>query len=227
VTESVVSLSGVSKIFLMEATETHALANIDFKIERGEYVAVVGPSGSGKSTLLSILGLLDVPTLGQCRFSGVDAGAMSVTERARVRNREIGFVFQSFNLIGDLTVTENVDLALVYGGVPRRERQRLAADALERVGMRHRANHYPAQVSGGEQQRVAIARAIVRKSNLLLADEPTGNLDTSNGEAVMDLIENLNRDGTAVCLVTHEERHANRANRKVRMIDGRIVSATQ
>jgi len=186
---------------------------------------VVGPSGSGKSTLLSILGLLDIPSRGECRFSGVDAGALSVTARARVRNQEVGFVFQSFNLIGDLTVTENVDLALVYGGIPRGGRQRLAADALSRVGMTHRANHYPAQLSGGEQQRAAIARAIVRKSNLLLADEPTGNLDSANGEAVMELIEDLNRDGTAVCLVTHEERHADRAGRKVRMIDGRIVQA--
>jgi putative ABC transport system ATP-binding protein len=224
-TESVVRLAGVSRIFTTEETETHALADVDFNIERGEYVAVVGPSGSGKSTLLSIVGLLDVPSRGECRFSGVDAGALSVTERARVRNQEVGFVFQSFNLIGDLTVTENVILSLVYGGVARDRRQRLAADALKRVGMTHRANHYPAQLSGGEQQRVAIARAIVRKSNLLLADEPTGNLDSSNGEVVMDLIKDLNREGTAVCLVTHEERHASRANREVRMIDGRIVQA--
>jgi putative ABC transport system ATP-binding protein len=225
VTEPVVSLVGVSKVFLTEEVETHALANVDFSVDPGEYVAVVGPSGSGKSTLLSIAGLLDVPTQGECRFSGVDTAGLSVTERARVRNERVGFVFQSFNLIGELTVAENVELALIYGGIPRAERQQRTAEALGRVGMSHRANHYPGQLSGGEQQRVAIARAIVRKSNLLLADEPTGNLDSANSEMVMELIENLNTAGTAVCLVTHDEQHARRASRRIRMMDGQIVAA--
>ncbi len=220
----VVSLKAVSKVFYTEEVETHALSAIDLEVREGEYVAITGPSGSGKSTLLAILGLLDFPTAGTVAFGGDDVLRLSATDRAHLRNRRLGFVFQTFNIIGDLTIQENVALPLVYGGVPAKEHHDLAISALRRVGIEHRARHYPAQLSGGEQQRAAVARAIVRKSALLLADEPTGNLDSANGEVVMQLFDELNQAGTTICLVTHDARHAARASRQVRLIDGLINS---
>jgi putative ABC transport system ATP-binding protein len=221
--DPVIQLEGVSKVFLTEEVETHALSEVQLSIERGEYVSIAGPSGCGKSTLLSILGLLDTPTAGQYRLNGRPVNDLRAVERARVRNREIGFIFQSFNLIGDLSVYENVELPLTYRGMSGPERKRRVEDALERVGMAHRARHLPSQLSGGQQQRVAVARAVAGEPTMLLADEPTGNLDSKSGESVMELLRELHETGATICMVTHDPRYARNANRHVHLFDGRVV----
>jgi putative ABC transport system ATP-binding protein len=222
-TDPLISLDGVTKAFYTDEVETHALSGIHLEIRRGEYVAIAGPSGCGKSTLLSILGLLDAPTEGQYTLNSRPVAKLNLAERARIRNREIGFIFQSFNLIGDLTVFENVELPLTYRGTAAAERKTRVTAALERVGMSHRARHVPSQLSGGQQQRVAVARALVGDPSILLADEPTGNLDSRNGEAVMDLLSELHRAGSTVCMVTHDPRFARHADRTVHLFDGRVV----
>ena len=221
--EPLIHLDGVKKVFYTEEVETHALAGIHLDIMPGEYVSIAGPSGCGKSTLLSILGLLDTPTEGTYTLNGNSVDNLSLSDRARIRNREVGFIFQAFNLIGDLTVYENVELPLTYRGTPSSERKQKVQDALERVGMAHRMKHYPAQLSGGQQQRVAVARAVVGDPSILLADEPTGNLDSSNGEAVMDLMKELHGAGSTICMVTHDPRYARHAERTIRLFDGRVV----
>jgi len=218
-----IKLDGIKKVFYTDEVETHALAGIHLEIAQGEYVAIAGPSGCGKSTLLAILGLLDTPTEGQYHLNGNQVANLSLSERARVRNREIGFIFQSFNLIGDLTVFENVELPLIYRGMKAAERRERANAALERVGMAHRSKHLPSQLSGGQQQRVAVARAVGGQPSILLADEPTGNLDSKNGEAVMELLRELHRQGATICMVTHDPRYAAHADRSVHLFDGRIV----
>ncbi len=218
-----IQMTALGKVFLTDEVETHALSDIHLEIRRGEYVAIAGPSGCGKSTLLSIMGLLDTPTSGRYVLEGKPVESLSPAERARLRNRAIGFIFQNFNLIGDLTVFENVELPLVYRDAGASERQRLVREALEKVGMEHRSNHYPAQLSGGQQQRVAVARALVGRPLILLADEPTGNLDSSNGEAVMDLLADLHRAGSTICMVTHDPRYTDLAERRVHLFDGRVV----
>ncbi len=220
---TLIRLEGVTKVFLTEEVETHALAGVSLEILKGEFVAVAGPSGCGKSTLLSILGLLDTPTAGSYLLNGVPVAGLSAANRARIRNREIGFIFQAFNLIGDLTVCENVELPLTYRLMPATERKRRVLEALEKVGMAHRMKHYPAQLSGGQQQRVAVARALAGDPSILLADEPTGNLDSSNGAAVMELLRDLHRQGSTICMVTHDPRYSEFAERTVHMFDGRIV----
>ena len=218
-----ISLEDVTKVFTTDEVETHALAGIHLKIKRGEYVSISGPSGCGKSTLLAILGLLDTPSNGTHILNGTRVGQMKLSERARVRNREIGFIFQAFNLIGDLTVYENVELPLTYRNMPASERKQLVKEARERVGMSHRMKHYPSQLSGGQQQRVAVARALAGHPSILLADEPTGNLDSANGEAVMNLLSELHQEGATICMVTHDPRYAARADRHITLFDGRIV----
>ena len=222
-TPALIDLSGVTKVFLTDEVETHALSGIHLKIEKGEFVAIAGPSGCGKSTLLSILGLLDSPTEGQYILNGHPVARLTAADRARVRNREIGFIFQSFNLIGDLTVFENVELPLTYRGTSSAERKKRAMDSLERVGMGHRAKHLPSQLSGGQQQRVAVARALVGAPAVLLADEPTGNLDSKNGDAVMTLMKELHQGGATIVMVTHDPRFARYADRSIHIFDGRIV----
>jgi putative ABC transport system ATP-binding protein len=224
VPEALIHLEGLRKVFYTDEVETHALSGIHLEIQRGEYVAIAGPSGCGKSTLLSILGLLDTPTEGGYTLNGKAVQNLSLSERARIRNREIGFIFQSFNLIGDLSVFENVELPLTYRGMRASERRERVGQALERVGMAHRAKHLPSQLSGGQQQRVAVARALVGQPSILLADEPTGNLDSKNGEAVMELLRDLHRSGSTICMVTHDPRFARHADRNVHLFDGRIVS---
>jgi len=219
----VIELNGLTKVFVTDEVETHALSGIHLRIRRGEYLSIAGPSGCGKSTLLSILGLLDSPTEGSYALNGKPVQSLSSRERAHVRNREIGFVFQSFNLIGDLTVSENVELPLSYRGISTAERKRSVEEALEKVQMVHRMKHYPSQLSGGQQQRVAVARALAGKPSILLADEPTGNLDSRNGEAVMELLQGLHQDGATICIVTHDPRYAVQADRTVHLFDGRIV----
>ncbi len=221
-----IRLEGVTKVFYTEEVETHALAGIHLELRPGEYLSIAGPSGCGKSTLLSLIGLLDTPTGGQYILNGKQVANLSLAERTRIRNREIGFIFQAFNLIGDLTVYENVELPLTYRGMSSPERKKRVMDALERVGMAHRTKHYPAQLSGGQQQRVAVARALVGQPLILLADEPTGNLDSKNGEAVMDLLRELHRQGATICMVTHDPRYANYAQRGIHLFDGRIVEET-
>ncbi len=221
--ESLIRLDGVKKVFFTDEVETHALSGIHLDINRGEYVSIAGPSGCGKSTLLSILGLLDTPTDGQYALNGKAVANLSLAERARIRNREVGFIFQSFNLIGDLTVFENVELPLTYRGMKSAERRTRVTEALEKVGMAHRAKHLPSQLSGGQQQRVAVARALVGDPLILLADEPTGNLDSKNGEAVMSLLQELHRGGATICMVTHDQRFARHADRTVHLFDGKIV----
>jgi putative ABC transport system ATP-binding protein len=220
-----IALTNLSKVFYTDELETHALEEIHFEIAEGEYVAISGPSGCGKTTLLSILGLLDTPTGGDYRLAGQQVAGLAAADRARVRNRQIGFVFQAFNLIGDLNVFENIELPLTYRDMPASERRDRVASALERVGMSHRAKHFPAQLSGGQQQRVAVARAVAGDPAILLADEPTGNLDSRNGEAVMELLRELNANGSTICMVTHDARYAEHADRTIELFDGRIVEA--
>jgi putative ABC transport system ATP-binding protein len=221
--QTLIRLEGVKKVFLTDEVETHALDNINVEINTGEYVSIAGPSGCGKSTLLSILGLLDTPSEGAYLLKGEPVTSLSLTQRARVRNREIGFIFQSFNLIGDLTVYENVELPLTYRGMRSPERRQRVTAALERVGMAHRSKHLPSQLSGGQQQRVAVARAVCGEPSILLADEPTGNLDSKNGEAVMDLLKELHSAGATICMVTHDARYASHAERTIHLFDGRVV----
>jgi putative ABC transport system ATP-binding protein len=218
-----IHLTDVKKIFYTDEVETHALAGIHLEINKGEYVSISGPSGCGKSTLLSILGLLDSPSDGDYWLNGHAVSDLPMSERARIRNREVGFIFQSFNLIGDLTVFENVELPLTYRGIKAAERKKRVLDALERVGMAHRAKHLPSQLSGGQQQRVAVARAVAGDPAILLADEPTGNLDSTNGEAVMDLLRELHRGGATICMVTHDPRYARHADKNIHLFDGRVV----
>jgi putative ABC transport system ATP-binding protein len=220
---TLIHLDAVTKVFLTDEVETHALSGIHLDIRTGEYVSIAGPSGCGKSTLLSILGLLDTPSGGSYSLKGTEVANLSFPERARIRNREIGFIFQSFNLIGDLTVYENVELPLTYRGMGSSERKGFVLEALERVGMGHRAKHLPSQLSGGQQQRVAVARALAGKPAILLADEPTGNLDSRNGEAVMALLKELHAGGATICMVTHDQRFAENADRTVHLFDGRVV----
>jgi len=221
--DALIKLSALTKVFYTDEVETHALSGIHLEILRGEYVAISGPSGCGKSTLLSILGLLDSPTDGSYVLNGRHVQGLSLSERARIRNREIGFIFQSFNLIGDLTVYENVELPLTYRGMKSTERKERVTQALERVGMAHRAKHLPSQLSGGQQQRVAVARALVGHPSILLADEPTGNLDSKNGDAVMELLRELHRAGSTICMVTHDNRFARHADRTIHLFDGQVV----
>ena len=219
----VIRLEEVTKVFYTDEVETHALSGIHLAIRSGEYVSIAGPSGCGKSTLLSILGLLDTPTNGKYWLNDKAAESLTLAERARIRNREIGFIFQSFNLIGDLSVYENVELPLTYRGMPASERKKRVQEALEKVGMAHRMKHFPSQLSGGQQQRVAVARAIGGRPLVLLADEPTGNLDSANGEAVMGLLRDLHREGSTICMVTHDPRFAQHAERTIHLFDGRVV----
>jgi putative ABC transport system ATP-binding protein len=221
--EPLLRMDSVTKVFYTDEVETHALAGIHLEINQGDYISIAGPSGCGKSTLLSILGLLDSPSEGSYQLNGKPVQGLSLSERARIRNREIGFIFQSFNLIGDLSVYENVELPLTYRGMNSAERKKRVNAALEKVGMAHRAKHLPSQLSGGQQQRVAVARAVVGDPLILLADEPTGNLDSTNGEAVMELLRELHRGGATICMVTHDARFARHADRSIHLFDGRVV----
>jgi putative ABC transport system ATP-binding protein len=220
---TVITMQGVKKVFFTDDLETHALSEIDLEIKKGEYLAIAGPSGCGKSTLLAILGLLDSPSSGDYQLNGKPVSSLTLSERTRIRNREIGFIFQAFNLIGDLSVYENVELPLTYRWMGAAERKQKAINALERVGMAHRMKHYPAQLSGGQQQRVAVARALVGDPLILLADEPTGNLDSKNGDSVMDLLRDVHANGATICMVTHDPRYADHAERTVHLFDGKIV----
>src|ERR671932_2126838 len=217
--DTLIRLESVTKVFVTDEVETHALSGIHLDIRRGEYVTIAGPSGCGKSTLLAILGLLDTPTDGTFTLNGRPVQGLKPRQRARIRNREIGFIFQAFNLIGDLTVYENVELPLTYRGMGSAERKKRVHEALERVGMSHRVKHYPAQLSGGQQQRVAVARALAGDPSILLADEPTGNLDSQNGEQVMDLLRELHRGGATICIVTPHPRYARHADRTLHPFD--------
>ncbi len=218
-----IRLEGLTKVFYAEEVETHALSGVHLEIRKGDYVSIAGPSGCGKSTLLSIIGLLDTPTEGRYLLDGKPVQNLKAAERARIRNRDIGFVFQAFNLIGDLTVYENVELPLTYRGMASGTRKQLVGEALEKVGMSHRRKHYPSQLSGGQQQRVAVARALVGRPSILLADEPTGNLDSVNSQAIMDLLSDLHKQGATICMVTHDPRYANYADHTVHLFDGRVV----
>jgi putative ABC transport system ATP-binding protein len=220
---TVISMQGLKKIFFTDDLETHALSDVHLQIDKGEFVSIAGPSGCGKSTLLAILGLLDSPTSGEYKLNGKPVSSLGLSDRTRIRNREIGFIFQSFNLIGDLTVYENVELPLTYRGMGSAERKQKVQAALDRVGMTQRSKHYPAQLSGGQQQRVAVARALVGDPLILLADEPTGNLDSKNGDAVMDLLRELHQNGATICMVTHDPRYASVADRTIHLFDGCIV----
>jgi len=222
---ALISLRGVQKVFLTDEVETHALSDVHIDIKQGEYVAISGPSGCGKSTLLSILGLLDTPSAGEYTLAGQRVAGLPRVECARVRNRQIGFIFQAFNLIADLSVHDNVELPLTYRDMPAGERGERVMAALERVGMSHRAKHFPAQLSGGEQQRVAVARAVAGDPAILLADEPTGNLDSRNGEAVMALLQELHCNGSTICMVTHDARYVQHADREISLFDGRVVGS--
>jgi len=219
-----IHLENISKVFVTDEVETRALDGVSLDIHKGEYVAISGPSGCGKSTLLAILGLLDAPSSGSYILNGKPVHELKAAERARIRNREIGFIFQAFNLIGDLTVSENVELPLTYRGMPGDERKRRVHEALDRVNMAHRMKHYPAQLSGGQQQRVAVARALAGDPAILLADEPTGNLDSANGEQVMDMLRELHQYGATICMVTHDPRYASQADRSVEVFDGRVLT---
>jgi putative ABC transport system ATP-binding protein len=225
--DTLIKMQSVSKIFFTDELETHALDSIDLEIMKGEYLAIAGPSGCGKSTLLAILGLLDSPTEGNYSLNGQPVSTLKLGDRSRIRNREIGFIFQAFNLIGDLTVYENVELPLTYRGMASSERKEKVQHALERVEMAHRAKHYPAQLSGGQQQRVAVARALVGDPMILLADEPTGNLDSKNGDSVMELLRDIHQSGATICMVTHDPRYASHAERTVHLFDGKIVDQTR
>jgi putative ABC transport system ATP-binding protein len=223
---TLINMEGVKKVFFTEDLETHALSDVHLKIGKGEFVSIAGPSGCGKSTLLAILGLLDSPSAGNYLLNGKPVSNLTLSDRTRIRNREIGFIFQSFNLIGDLTVYENVELPLTYRGMASAERKQKTQGALERVGMTQRSKHYPAQLSGGQQQRVAVARALVGDPLILLADEPTGNLDSKNGDAVIDLLRELHQNGATICMVTHDPRYASVADRTIHLFDGCIVDET-
>ena len=225
--QALIQMDAVTKVFFTDEVETHALAGIHLVIKKGEYIAIAGPSGCGKSTLLSIMGLLDTPTDGKYTLNAKPVETLTLSDRARIRNREVGFIFQSFNLIGDLNVYENVELPLTYRGMPAAERKKRVLEALERVGMSHRTKHYPSQLSGGQQQRVAVARALGGSPAILLADEPTGNLDSKNGEAVMDLLHTLHHEGATICMVTHDPRYARHADRTVHLFDGRVVEESK
>ena len=225
--QSLIRLEAVTKVFYTDEVETHALSGIHLEICKGEYVSIAGPSGCGKSTLLSILGLLDSPTEGKYTLNSRPVEDLDLSDRARIRNREVGFIFQSFNLIGDLNVFENVELPLTYRGMRSAERKTRVQQALEKVGMAHRSKHLPSQLSGGQQQRVAVARALVGEPSVLLADEPTGNLDSKNGEAVMDLLRELHRAGSTIVMVTHDPRFARYAGRHVNLFDGRVVDESE
>ena len=225
--DPLIHLEEVTKVFTTDEVETHALSGIHIDIPRGEYVSISGPSGCGKSTLLAILGLLDSPSSGTYILNGKPVQSLKLSERARIRNREIGFIFQAFNLIGDLNVYENVELPLTYRGMASSERKKKVHEALERVGMSHRIKHYPSQLSGGQQQRVAVARALAGDPSILLADEPTGNLDSQNGEQVMDLLRELHRGGATICMVTHDPRYARYADRSIHLFDGRVVEENE
>jgi putative ABC transport system ATP-binding protein len=224
--EALIHLDGVTKVFYTDELETHALSGVHLEIRNGEFLSIAGPSGCGKSTLLSILGLLDSPTEGNYRINSSAVSNLSLADRTRIRNREIGFVFQAFNLIGDLTVYENVELPLTYRSMGAPERKKRVQEVLDRVGMAHRMKHYPAQLSGGQQQRVAVARALVGQPSILLADEPTGNLDSKNSEAVIELLQQLHREGATICMVTHDQRYATIADRTIHLFDGKIVEET-
>jgi putative ABC transport system ATP-binding protein len=224
--DSLIKLEGVTKVFYTDEVETHALSGVHLDIRKGEFLSIAGPSGCGKSTLLSILGLLDSPTEGNYWINKQPVANLSLSDRTRIRNREIGFVFQAFNLIGDLTVYENVELPLTYRSMAAAERKKRVQEVMERVGMAHRMKHYPSQLSGGQQQRVAVARALVGQPSILLADEPTGNLDSKNSEAVIDLLRQLHREGATICMVTHDPRYASIADRTIHLFDGRIVEET-
>jgi putative ABC transport system ATP-binding protein len=224
--QTLIKLEDVKKVFYTDEVETHALSGVHLEIKNGEFLSIAGPSGCGKSTLLSILGLLDSPTEGSYWINGNPVANLSLSDRTRIRNREIGFIFQAFNLIGDLTVFENVELPLTYRSMPSSERKSRVQEVLERVGMAHRMKHYPSQLSGGQQQRVAVARALVGKPSILLADEPTGNLDSKNSEAVVELLQQLHADGATICMVTHDPRYAVIADRTIHLFDGRIVEET-
>src|SRR5688500_2640367 len=223
--EALISLDGIEKVYYTDEVETHALSDVNLEINEGEYVSIAGPSGSGKTTLLSILGLLDTPSNGEYTLAGEPVAKLSLADRARVRNRQIGFIFQAFNLLGDLTVAENVELPLTDRGMTAEEWKRRVKDSLERVGMSHRANQYPSQLSGGQQQRVAVARAVAGDPAILLADEPTGNLDSQNSEAVMELLSELHRGGATICMVTHDSQYARNADRVISLFDGRVADA--
>jgi putative ABC transport system ATP-binding protein len=225
--QALITLENVTKVFYTDEVETHALSGIHLDIRKGEYVSIAGPSGCGKSTLLSIIGLLDSPTDGVYVLNNKSVHGLDFSERARIRNQEIGFIFQSFNLIGDLNVYENVELPLTYRSMSSVERKRRVQEALEKVGMAHRMRHYPSQLSGGQQQRVAVARALAGSPSILLADEPTGNLDSRNGDAVMELLQQLHREGATICMVTHDTRFAKHADRTVYLFDGKVVEETQ
>lgn len=223
--ESIIEIEQLTKVFYTDEIETHALSGVHMQIARGEYVAMSGPSGCGKSTLLSIIGLLDTPTSGRYQLNGKEVANLDFADRSRIRNQEIGFIFQSFNLIGDLSVAENVELPLTYRtGMPAAERKKRVQESLERVNMAHRMRHYPAQLSGGQQQRVAVARALAGSPSILLADEPTGNLDSKNGEAVMKLLKELHDEGATICMVTHDPRFAAHAERQIHLFDGKVVA---
>ena len=222
-----ISMKDVNKIFYTDEMETHALSGVELEIRGGEYVSIAGPSGSGKSTLLGIIGLLDSPSQGEYKLKGKQVQDLDIAQRAVIRNREIGFIFQSFNLIGDFTVYENVELPLTYRALNRPERKQRVIEALERVGMSHRARHYPSQLSGGQQQRVAVARALAGRPSILLADEPTGNLDSQNAKSVMDLLQDLHGEGATICMVTHDPRFARHADRSIHLFDGRIVPCAE
>src|SRR5215471_8749145 len=223
--DSLIEIEDLTKVFYTDEIETHALSGVHLRVERGEYVAMSGPSGCGKSTLLSIIGLLDTPTQGRYTLNGKEVANLDFADRSRIRNQEIGFIFQSFNLIGDLSVAENVELPLTYRtGMPSAERKRRVEQSLERVNMAHRMRHYPAQLSGGQQQRVAVARALAGSPSILLADEPTGNLDSKNGEAVMKLLQELHQEGATICMVTHDPRFAAHAERQIHLFDGKVVA---
>src|ERR1700728_4061881 len=224
-TQSLIEIEGLTKVFYTDEIETHALSGVHMKIDKGEYVAISGPSGCGKSTLLSIIGLLDTPTGGSYTLNSHSVENLNFSQPSRIRNQEIGFIFQSFNLIGDLTVYENVELPLTYrSGMSSTERKRRVQESLERVSMAHRIRHYPSQLSGGQQQRVAVARALAGSPSILLADEPTGNLDSRNAEAVMELLQNLHREGAPICMVTHDPRFARHADRQIHLFDGKVVA---
>ena len=223
--QTIIEIEHLTKVFYTDEIETHALSGVHLSIARGEYVAMSGPSGCGKSTLLSIIGLLDTPTAGRYTLNSKEVANLNFADRSRIRNQEIGFIFQSFNLIGDLTVAENVELPLTYRtGMPSAERKKKVQESLERVNMAHRMRHYPAQLSGGQQQRVALARALAGSPSILLADEPTGNLDSKNGEAVMKLLQELHAEGATICMVTHDPRFAAHAERQIHLFDGKVVA---